>query len=144
MWGGKEADKGSRKDVGEAAASASSGGLSAFIDQGSSFEGKLSFRDTVRIDGRFVGEISSENTLIVGEPAELEARVTSGSVIIAGTVSGDIIARRKVVLQKTARVEGTIDTPALVMEEGACLVGQVKMAKPAKPAAPVKPPVEPK
>ena len=47
------------------------GGLTAFIDQGSEFEGKLSFRDTVRIDGRFRGEISSENNLIVGETEEL-------------------------------------------------------------------------
>jgi hypothetical protein len=54
------------------AASSSSGGLSAFIDQGSEFEGKLSFKDTVRIDGRFRGEISSENTLIVGETGEID------------------------------------------------------------------------
>ncbi len=48
-------------------AAAAPGSLTAFIDQGSEFEGKLSFRDTVRIDGRFRGEISSDNTLIVGE-----------------------------------------------------------------------------
>ena len=51
------------------------GGLTAFIDQGSEFEGKLSFKDTVRIDGRFRGEISSENTLIVGESGEIEAAI---------------------------------------------------------------------
>ena len=47
--------------------SSNAGGLTAFIDQGSAFEGKLSFKDTVRIDGHFSGEITSENTLIVGE-----------------------------------------------------------------------------
>ena len=55
------------------ASAAGPGGLTAFIDQGSEFEGKLSFRDTVRIDGRFRGEIASENTLIVGESGEIEA-----------------------------------------------------------------------
>jgi hypothetical protein len=47
------------------------GNLTAFIDQGSEFEGKLSFKDTVRIDGTFAGEISSDNTLIVGETGEI-------------------------------------------------------------------------
>jgi hypothetical protein len=58
------------KDKGSTPVPTSSGGvgaLTAFIDQGSEFSGKLSFKDTVRIDGRFEGEIKSENTLIVGE-----------------------------------------------------------------------------
>ena len=58
------------------------GGLTAFIDQGSDFEGKLSFRDTVRIDGRFQGEITSENTLIVGESGEIDAEIHSKTVVV--------------------------------------------------------------
>jgi cytoskeletal protein CcmA (bactofilin family) len=103
------------------------GGLTAFIDQGSEFEGKLSFRDTVRIDGRFSGEIASENTLIVGESGEIEASIRSNSISISGTVEGDVTAGQKVVLHKTARVNGNVETPCLVMEEGAVLNGQVKM-----------------
>ncbi len=105
----------------------SAGGLSAFIDQGSEFEGKLSFRDTVRIDGRFRGEIASENTLIVGESGEIHATIRSNTVVVSGLVEGDIIAARKVVLHKTARVHGNLETPSLVVEEGAALDGQVKM-----------------
>ena len=120
-----------RDDVGPPSAPVASpsggGGLTAFIDQGSEFEGKLSFRDTVRIDGRFRGEISSENTLIVGETGEIEATIRSNTVAISGTVAGDVHAAQKVVLHKTARVEGTIETPSIVIEEGAVLNGQVKM-----------------
>ena len=103
------------------------GGLTAFIDQGSDFEGKLSFRDTVRIDGRFQGEITSENTLIVGESGEIDAKIHSQTVAISGSVEGDIVAAEKVVLHKTARVTGNIETPSLVMEEGAVLNGVIKM-----------------
>jgi cytoskeletal protein CcmA (bactofilin family) len=103
------------------------GGLTAFIDQGSEFEGKLSFKDTVRIDGCFRGEIASENTLIVGESGEIEACIRSKNVVISGSVDGDVIASQKVVLHKTARVNGNIQTPSLVMEEGAWVSGQVKM-----------------
>lgn len=104
------------------------GGLTAFIDQGSEFEGKLSFKDTVRIDGRFRGEIASENTLIVGESGEIEACIKSKTIAISGTVDGDVIAGTKVVLHKTAKVNGNIETPSLVMEEGAYVNGRVDMS----------------
>jgi cytoskeletal protein CcmA (bactofilin family) len=110
-----------------AAPAAAAGGLTAFIDQGSEFEGKLSFRDTVRIDGRFRGEIASENTLIVGETGEIEATIRSNTVAISGSVEGDVHAARKVVLHKTARVTGNLTTPCLVVEEGAVINGTFKM-----------------
>jgi cytoskeletal protein CcmA (bactofilin family) len=107
----------------------SPGGLTAFIDQGSEFEGKLSFKDTVRIDGRFRGEISSENTLIVGESGEIEAKIRSRTVAISGSVLGDVSATLKVVVHKTGRIEGNIDTESLVIEEGAVINGVIKMGK---------------
>ena len=82
---------------GAAPPACTAGGLTAFIDQGSEFEGKLSFKDTVRIDGCFTGEIRSENTLIVGETGEIQASIHSKSVLISGTVVGDIVASQKVV-----------------------------------------------
>jgi len=112
------------------AAPSAPGGLTAFIDQGSEFEGKLSFRDTVRIDGRFCGEITSENTLIVGESGEIEATIRSNTVAISGRVTGDVIAIRKAMLHKTAFVNGDIETPCLVVEEGAVINGRVKMTSP--------------
>jgi len=110
--------------------SSASGGLTAFIDQGSEFEGKLSFRDTVRIDGRFHGEITSENTLIVGESGEIDAEIRSKTVVVSGTVHGNVIAEAKVVLHKSARVEGDIQTPSIVVEEGAMITGKISMGAP--------------
>ena len=113
-----------------AASDAGPSGLTAFIDQGSEFEGKLSFRDTVRIDGRFQGEITSENTLIVGEPGDIEATIRSNTVVVSGKVHGSIYAAKKVVLHKAAFVTGDIETPVISIEEGAVLNGQVKMPSP--------------
>jgi cytoskeletal protein CcmA (bactofilin family) len=109
------------------AAAATGANLTAFIDQGSEFEGKLNFKDTVRIDGTFRGEITSENTLLVGETGEIEATIHSQSVIVCGFVTGNIIAGRQVVLHKGARMDGDITTPSLVIEEGAVFNGQVSM-----------------
>ncbi len=108
--------------------SSGSGGLTAFIDQGSEFEGKLSFRDTVRIDGRFSGEITSENTLIVGESGEIDAEIRSNSVVVSGSVNGNIIAEAKVVLHKSAKINGDIQTPSIVVEEGAVITGKIDMS----------------
>jgi len=126
-----------------AAVSNSSLGASAYIDAGSEFEGRLSFKDTVRIDGRLLGEVSCENTLVVGEGGELLAKVQAGVVVVAGQITGDVIAARRLHIEKSGRVEGDVQTPALVMEEGALLNGRVKMgkpaARPAEPAAASKP-----
>jgi cytoskeletal protein CcmA (bactofilin family) len=121
-----------RRSSGESEQSGSNvdpGALTAFIDQGSSFEGKLSFKDTVRIDGHFSGQITSENTLVVGETGIIEANVRSQIVIVSGTIAGDIVAGRKVMMHKTGRVDGNIQTPSLVMEDGAILNGQLKMSE---------------
>lgn len=101
--------------------------LSAFIDQGSVFEGKLSFKDTVRIDGGFKGEISSENTLIVGESGEIEATINSPTVVISGSVTGNIVASDNVVLHKSAQIDGDIETPSIVVEKGAVFNGRLTM-----------------
>jgi len=126
-----------RKDSGaefagsKAAASEGAGkgfsNLTAFIDQGSEFEGKLSFKDTVRIDGRFMGEISSENTLVVGETGEIEAQIQSPTVVISGTVFGDVHASRQLVMHKSAVLKGNVKTASLVIEEGATLNGTIAM-----------------
>ncbi len=134
-----------RKGKAEAAPSTSGGGvgtLTAFIDQGSEFSGKLSFKDTVRIDGRFEGEIASENTLIVGESGQVHADIRSEVVIVSGEVRGNIHAKRQVTLHKSARVYGNLNTTGLMVEEGAQLNGQVEMGEIA--SAPAKPKPEPR
>jgi cytoskeletal protein CcmA (bactofilin family) len=117
----------------------SGGNLSAFIDQGSEFEGKLSFKDTVRIDGCFRGEIASQNTLVVGETGEIMATVRSCSVIVSGNVTGNIFATERLVLHKTARVEGDIEAASVAIEEGAVLNGKLTMSGMPKKAEPPKP-----
>jgi cytoskeletal protein CcmA (bactofilin family) len=132
--------RGKGGDEPKAAPAPSGGGnLSAFIDQGSEFEGKLTFKDTVRIDGSFQGEISSENTLVVGETGSIEATIRSNTVVVSGSVVGNIIAAHQIILHKSARVEGDMNAPSLVIEEGASFNGQLTMRGPdAKGSAPLK------
>jgi len=121
--------KGKESSGGASGNSAGMGALTAFIDQGSEFSGKLSFRDTVRIDGRFEGEISSDNTLIVGETGQVHADIRSNTVVISGEVRGNIVASAQITLHKSARVFGNLTTEVLIAEEGSELNGQVSMGK---------------
>jgi cytoskeletal protein CcmA (bactofilin family) len=111
------------------------GELNGFLDRGSSFRGELEFEDTMRIDGRFNGKITSKNELIVGDSAQIEGEVHVGRIAISGTVIGKIRADQKVEIHRNGKVHGDIDTPALIIEEGALFQGNCVMGdKDKKPA----------
>ena len=104
-----------------------SGELNGFLDKGSSFKGELEFDDTMRIDGKFNGRITSKNELIVGESAHIEGDIHVGRVAISGTVIGKIVADQRVEIHRNGKVYSDIDTPALVIEEGAIFQGNCVM-----------------
>jgi len=102
--------------------------IQAFLGQGSQFEGKLLFDEIVRIDGSFRGEIQSSDTLIIGQTADIQADITVGTIIISGRFTGNIKAAKKVELRSPAQLEGCVETPALVVEEGVLLNGTFNMS----------------
>jgi cytoskeletal protein CcmA (bactofilin family) len=105
-----------------------SGELNGFLDRGSSFKGELEFEDTMRIDGRFNGRIQSKNELIVGESAHIEGDVHVGRIAISGTVVGKITADQRVEIHRNGKVYSDIETPALIIEEGAIFQGNCVMS----------------
>jgi cytoskeletal protein CcmA (bactofilin family) len=105
------------------------GGFNAILDRGSEFEGKLTFEGTVRIDGKFKGEIYSDANLVVGESGKVDANIQIGSISISGEVKGNVTARTKVEIHPPAVVHGNIQTPSLVIEEGAFFEGNCVMEK---------------
>ncbi len=103
------------------------GELNGFLDHGSSFKGELEFEDTMRIDGRFNGKIVSKNELIVGESAHIDGDIHVGRIAISGTVVGKIVADQRVEIHRNGKVYSDIDTPALIIEEGAVFQGNCVM-----------------
>ena len=101
--------------------------IKAFLGPGSQFEGKLVFNEIVRLDGAFRGEVTSHDTLIVGESAEIQADVQVGTLILSGRFKGNIKAKTRVELRAPAQVDGSIETPALSVEDGVILNGTVTM-----------------
>jgi cytoskeletal protein CcmA (bactofilin family) len=104
--------------------------LTAFIDEGSEIEGRYTFHGTVMLNGRFKGEISSDDTLIIGERGVVQADVRAGRVLVSGEVTGSLRATERVELKRTARVYGDVEAPVVVVEEGVLFEGHCRMAKP--------------
>ena len=103
--------------------------LTAFIDEGSEIEGKYTFSGTVMLNGKFKGEIVSNDNLIVGEKGVVNASIRAGVVMINGEVVGNVLATERVELRGTARVFGDLEAPVVVIEEGVLFEGQSPMTK---------------
>ena len=109
--------------------------LNGFMDQGTEFEGELRFKDTFRIDGSLKGRIVSDNTLIVGESGRVDADIECAVVSIRGTVTGRVHGRERIELLAGSRVQATLVSPKLLIEEGAFFQGQCDMGDKAAPGA---------
>jgi cytoskeletal protein CcmA (bactofilin family) len=101
--------------------------LNALLGRGSEFEGKLAFEGKVRIDGTFTGEISTNDTLHIGEGAKVSAEISCGTVVVEGEVTGNIKATSAVELHRPAKVRGDIASPSLMIEKGVIFEGRSKM-----------------
>jgi cytoskeletal protein CcmA (bactofilin family) len=114
------------------------GSSDLLLGAGAEFEGKLTFKGTVRIDAKFKGSIVTNDVLVVGEHARIDAEITCGTVIVQGEVNGNIKAKSAVELHRSAKVRGNVETTSLIVEKGAFLQGQMTMGtgeKPSKSAA---------
>lgn len=134
MWGQDRQQKESAAEAqveGESADAASpkEGGedISAFVGKGVEFRGTISYSGTVRIDGTLEGEIRTDGTLLVGEEAVIQAKVTAGTIVCKGKITGDVLAKERVKLRAPAVINGSVKTPMLSMEDGVLFNGGLEM-----------------
>ena len=88
------------------------------------FKGQLEFEKSVRLLGKFEGEIKSGGELYVAQGATLDGDVKTGTIRIEGKVKGNIDAKSRVQLTSSARLEGDVQAQRLEVEEGAVLIGR--------------------
>ena len=102
------------------------GAFESCIGKGTKISGKLSFKETARIEGEAEGEITGDE-IVIAPGAVVTARIAAVRLTIGGSVSGEVIARERIELLPTARIRCTITTPTLVLNEGAQFDGDCKM-----------------
>ncbi|HNR88693.1 MAG TPA: polymer-forming cytoskeletal protein [Spirochaetota bacterium] len=99
--------------------------MNSTIGEGSVFEGKFYISGSLKIDGKFEGEIKTDEELVVGETGKVKTNIDAKSVVIAGTVVGNIRADNEVRLLETGRLLGDIVTPVLTVQRGVIMQGNV-------------------
>jgi cytoskeletal protein CcmA (bactofilin family) len=101
------------------------------VGRGANVSGRLIFEEPVRIEGRFRGQMSSSELVVITEPASVEGRVRASRVLILGELTGDVIEAKSAVLGPRARVKGNIQAETLTICEGARLEGDIQSGLPA-------------
>ena len=104
------------------------GDISAFVGKGVEFKGTITYSGTVKIDGYLDGEIHTDGVLLIGEEAVIQAKITAGTIVCKGKVTGDVAAKECVKLRAPAVMNGSVKTPVLSMEDGVLFNGALEMA----------------
>ncbi|HEX8353883.1 MAG TPA: polymer-forming cytoskeletal protein [Pyrinomonadaceae bacterium] len=106
------------------------GTLTGFVGNGTTLTGEANFKGMLRVDGGLSGRVASaDGTLIVSTNGRVDANVEVAVAQIFGTVNGDITATKRIEMGRVAKVTGNIQTPALVIENGAIFEGSCRMVQ---------------
>jgi cytoskeletal protein CcmA (bactofilin family) len=96
---------------------------------GATWQGTLTVDSSVRVDGKFSGEIQSHGTVHVADGAFVDAKINAAFVVVAGSFQGAILCEQRVDLLARGRVAGEVVTKALTIQEGAILDATVQMSE---------------
>jgi cytoskeletal protein CcmA (bactofilin family) len=99
-----------------------------FLGADVEFKGSLKFKDQLRINGKFEGELSSSGTVHVGPQGDVRADVNVGGAVVEGKVNGNINASDRIELRATAQMIGDIKAAKLIVEEGVVFVGRCEVS----------------
>ena len=106
---------------------ADKGGMSGIILEGTRFEGKLEFKQTMTIGGEFVGEMKSDSQLIVAETAKINADIKVRELIVKGEVRGTISDCEVLQVHNGGKVIADIHVKTLDIKPGAVFDGKCSM-----------------
>jgi cytoskeletal protein CcmA (bactofilin family) len=95
------------------------------IGENSVFEGRFFVSGSILIEGKFEGDIKTEEQVTVGPTGKVRTDIYARRVIVGGTLIGNITATEEVSLLENGKVLGNINTPKLIVEQGVVVQGVV-------------------
>ena len=103
--------------------------ITTIIGRGTRIVGDVHFHGGLHVDGAIEGSVCAEedagSVLIVSEEGSIQGKVQVPSVVLNGSVTGDIHASRRIELASRARVNGNVYYHLLEMERGAEVNGNL-------------------
>ena len=102
----------------------------ASIGKSITIKGDLTGEEDLVVEGTVDGKIDfPENELTIGESGTVNAEVHAQSIVVVGSITGNVSATEKLEIQSTGLIEGDVRAPRLVIHEGARLNGSVEMSE---------------
>jgi cytoskeletal protein CcmA (bactofilin family) len=109
--------------------SKANGRIDTLVGKSAKVQGDVEFTGGLHLDGRVAGNVRADNdptaTLSVSETGSIEGSVDVPTVVLSGSVRGDIVARDRVVLRATAKVQGNVHYGVIEMTLGAEIKGKL-------------------
>ncbi len=105
------------------------GEILTWLGKDSYFEGKLTLKHSLRIDGKIKGRLETTESLTVGREGEIQGdEVKVKNAVIGGTIIGNIVATGKITLEANSVFRGEMKTKKLVIHDGAIFEGHCSMS----------------
>ena len=104
------------------------GDLNTIIGKGTVVKGSIKVVNSVRIDGKIKGDVTADESVVIGKDGVVEGQVYVKNGIIGGRLDGNISAEGKIVLEANSFFRGEMKTAKLVIDEGAIFEGKCSMA----------------
>jgi cytoskeletal protein CcmA (bactofilin family) len=100
------------------------------ISSGLRINGQISGDDDLYIDGQAEGQFHFPQAKVtVGPNGKVKANIEAREIVVEGTVTGDLKASAGVQLGGSSRVQGSLITPRIAIDDGARLRGKVEMTR---------------
>lgn len=112
-----------------------SSGAATLISEGCKVSGTITGSCDFQVSGQVEGDCDTDSLLVLAKSGLWTGTIRAGSVIVAGHVEGDIIARGNVEIMDTARITGTVSGEAIAVAEGAVVEGIMKTTGRSEPTA---------
>lgn len=97
------------------------------IGEETAMEGELRSQTSIRIEGKFTGNITCEGDCIIGENGHAESNVRARNISIAGEVRGHMKAQETLTILSTGVLIGDCQAAKLIIEEGGLFNGKSSM-----------------
>jgi len=101
--------------------------LDTLVGNGTIFEGNLTSKESICVEGIVRGKIICEGTVVVGEKGRVDADIFADTVLIGGEVNGNIVAKAKLEITTNGKLRGDIKTGSLIISEGVIFEGRCQM-----------------
>lgn len=103
--------------------------VNTIIGTGAVFTGKLTVKDTVRIDGEVQGDVKTDAEVILGSTGKINGNVEADTIFAGGYITGNLTAKNKVEISSTAHIFGDVATKVIVIDENAVFQGKCDMGQ---------------